>query len=198
MQELHSCTHSTCTDDTSSDHSVVHGQKNSISSCSASHWQSLGPYAPFLGQRQEATYFQKTRSAFALTLVFALRLWCLYRLHCACPWALLSQKVGTNFHTLKTEHRQNRITFAALCWVVIWSLWKTRLGMDTMLTCLHRGFPAVVSEVWQWGPVQCVDGEEILWEGRMRSAFLRQLNLSHECWWQWSLLLWPFTNREMC
>lgn len=27
MQELHSCTH-TCTDDTSSDHSVAHGQKN--------------------------------------------------------------------------------------------------------------------------------------------------------------------------
>lgn len=70
--------------------------------CSASHWQSLGPHTPFLGQRQEATCFQKTRSAFALTLVVALRLWCLYRLLCACPWALLSRKTGTKFHTLKS------------------------------------------------------------------------------------------------
>lgn len=110
----------------------------------------------------------------------------------------LSPFVPENWHKISysevSEHRQNRLTFAAPC-VVIWSLnlvrylWKTRLGMDPVLICLHHGFPAAVSEVWQWGPVQCVDGEEIPWEGRMRSTFLRQLNLSLECWWQW-----PFTS----
>lgn len=105
MQELYSCTYCTCRHENmrcqaSSGLTVAQGQKDSVSSCSASHWQGLGLRASLLVQWQEGTLIA-SRPAFSLPSVVAPRLWCLCRFFFACPAVLLAHKAGTKFDVLK-------------------------------------------------------------------------------------------------
>lgn len=149
-----------------------HGLKNSIASCSASHWQRLGPYAPFLGQRW-GYLFSENQICFCFDLGVCLEAVVFVQIALCLP---LSPFVSESWHKISFsedfEHSQNRITFAALCWVVIWFLWKTRLGMDPSadmptpwISCsglwsLATGPCAVCG--WRRDPVRGKDAQHIL------------------------------------